>query len=501
MATREKTIADGRVLAAVDLGSNSFHMVVARVVHGQLRVVDRLQEMVRLAAGLDAKGRLDKAARKRALDCLQRFGQRLRGIPAGSVRVVGTNTLRRARKSDTFSRAARAAIGHPIEIISGVEEARIIYRGVAYALPRDTKRRLVVDIGGGSTEIVIGKGLDALDAESLYMGCVGFSETYFAGGQVSEKRMRRAETAARLELQPIADRFRGGWSYAAGASGTVKALASIARMCGWTRGELTAEALTRIRTALLRVTNVRDLRLPGLSDQRRPVLAGGLAVTIALFETLRIERLRVSENALREGLLVEMLGRLKQSDVREQTIRALSQRYHVDAAQAGRVAATAARCLSQVARQWRIGDDDARALDWAARLHEIGLAIAHVAYHKHGAYVAQNSDLAGFTRREQELLALLVRSHRRKFPVRAFAALDKGRRTTVRRLAALLRLAVLLHRARVKIALPEFRCIAAGDALTIIFPRGWLAAHPLTRADLDQEEGFVRVAKIRLVYR
>lgn len=498
---KRSTFGGDRVLAAVDLGSNSFHLVVARVVHGQLRVVDRIQEMVRLAAGLDTKGKLDKAARDRALACLRRFGQRLRGIPQASVRVVGTNTLRRARKSDAFMVAARKALGHPIEIISGVEEARIIYRGVASGISRERKRRLVVDIGGGSTEVIIGQGMDAHEAESLYMGCVGSSETFFPQGRVSEKRMRRAETAARLELQPIADRFRTGWSNAWGASGTVKAIAGIARLSGWTRGEITPEALARMRAAVVRVASVNELRLPGLSEQRRAVFPGGLAIMIALFDTLKIDRMRIAQNALREGLLIEMLGRMRHSDVREETIRALSQRYHVDAAQAARVAATAGRILTQVARQWRIGDEEAQVLDWAARLHEIGLAVAHGGYHKHGAYIAQNSDLAGFTRREQEMLALLVRSHRRKFPVKAFAVLDKSRRATAERLAVILRLAVLLNRARVRAALPEFRCTAVGELLTITFPRGWLTAHPLTRADLELEENFLSAAAFRLVYR
>ncbi len=486
-------------VAAVDLGSNSFHMIVARLAGDELKVIDRLQEGVRLAAGLDDKNRLSREARERALDCLRRFGQRLRGMRARTVRVVGTNTLRRARDSNKFLVRAQIALGYPIEIISGQEEARLIYQGVARSLPLEGGPRLVIDIGGGSTEMIQGERLDPRRLASLYMGCVGYSAKYFPKGKISAGGFRKAETAARVELEPVEGRFEGRWQEAIGSSGTIRAVAAIAKANGWGDGGITRPALKKLRAELIRAGHVDRLALPGLNPDRAPVMAGGVAILIAIFEALEIERMRVSDAALREGLLHDLMGRLRHRDVRKHTIAALCERYHVDTLQSERVAATAAGCFRQVEKRWQLEPADALVLDWAARLHEIGLAVSHSGYHKHGAYLVQHGDLAGFSSTEQRRVALLIRAHRRAIPRDWLEDLPSGEWRRMVRLATLLRLAVLLHRAHLQA--PKLRLVAGKHSLKAHFPGRWFARHPLTLADLEQEARFLGKAGMRLTFR
>ena len=497
-ALRARLRAKPTVVAAVDLGSNSFHLLVAQTGDGTLHVLDRLQEMVRLGGGLDENNRLTPAARARALACLARFGQRLRGLPRGSVRAVGTNTLRRLRNGDAFLNAAERALGHPIEIIAGREEARLIYQGMAQSRPDDGRRRLVVDIGGGSTELIVGEGRDPLVMESLHMGCVGLSQTHFADGVITAKGMRRAETAARLELQPVETQFQRGWEVAIGTSGTIRAIRGVLRAEGWTDGAITRVALARLRDALIAARHVEDIELAGLNPERAPVLPGGVAILSAVFEALGIERMQVADGALREGLLHDLLGRLRHSDVRAQTVSALGARFRADGAQAERVARTAAHCFKQVARTWALDAEAGRMLDWAARLHEIGLSVAHNQYHKHGAYLMEKADLPGFSWQEQQQLAALIRGHRRKFPLEVFEALPAVSQQSAQRLCVLLRFAVLLHRGRHDIDLKGLRIHVAKRVVQVRFARGWLRQHPLTQADLEQEAAWLRAAGLRL---
>lgn len=501
IAERSTSARTPQTVAAVDLGSNSFHMIVARSLNGELHVLDRLQEMVRLAAGLDERGSIDKLSRARALECLRRFGERLRGMPMGSVRAVGTDTLRRARNGAKFLAAAERALGHPIEIISGQEEARLIYQAVAHDLADDGKPRLVLDIGGGSTEFIIGQKLKTLLAESLHMGCVRFSAEHFPKGRLTRDHWRRALTAAHLELQPIEAAFRArGWSAAYGTSGTIRAVAGVLRAEGWTHGEITLDALLKLRDALLAAGNLAQLDLDGLSPERLPIFPGGLAILTAAFEALAIERMDISDGALREGLLYDLLGRIRNTDARGGTIAALTERYHVDSAQAERVEHTVALCLTQAAEQWRLDEGHAQALSWAARLHEIGLAIAHTKYHRHGAYLAEHSDLPGFSWQEQGLIAALIRGHRRRFPLEVFDLLPKEQQRDAQRLCVLLRLAVLLHRGRAVEALPSFKLDPRKRGLAIRFPRGWLKRNPLTSADLSKEADYLRKIRFALEF-
>ncbi len=487
----------GETLAAIDLGSNSFHMVVARVVDGQLVIVDRMKEMVQLGAGLDSARRLTAEAEQRAVVCLERFGQRVRAMPQESVRVVGTNTLRVARDAQRFLERAEEALGQPIEIISGIEEARLIYLGVAHGLGPNDERRLVVDIGGGSTELVIGERFTPLDMESLYVGCVTMMQRHFPDGKFSSKRFRRAEVNALQELERVQERFRRlGWSAAIGASGTVRAVASVVQSAEWSRRGITRDALKKLRAAIIDAESIDRLSLPGLSRSRAPVFPGGVAILSALFESLGVEEMWVSDSALREGLLNDLLGRFLHRDVRNTTVEALMDRYHVDREQAGRVEATLLGLLPQVLDAWSLPKGRSEELcSWAARLHEIGLDIAHSHYHRHGAYVLENSDMPGFSRQEQSLLSALVRAHRRKFPGSVFKSLPtKGR--LVEHLAVLLRLAVLLHRSRSEV--PGVTLTAGRRSLSVQLPTGWLEAHPLTQADLLEEAELLRAGDFEL---
>lgn len=489
------------MIAAIDLGSNSFHMIVAREEEGQLQIRDKLREMVRMAAGLDSKGNLDEAARQRSLDCLRRFGQRLGGFPEGSVRAVGTNTLRKAR-DPAFLREAEEALGHPIEVIAGVEEARLIYLGVAHGLPDSDENRLVVDIGGGSTELILGRRFEPLELESLYMGCVSYSQRFFPDGTITDKAMRSAVISARLELQRIENDYRDiGWGQAVGASGTVKAVGEVVRAMGWCEEGITLEAMRRLADELVSAGHIDNLKLSGLKEERLPVFAGGVAVLLGIFESLPIEQMQVSDWALREGLLYDLMGRIRHEDVRERTIVALSERYRVDMVQAARVEATARNALLQVAGAWGLeGEETEHLLLWAARLHEIGLAIAHSSYHKHGAYLVGNSDMPGFSSSEQKLLSILVRGHRRKFPVSLFKELDSKPRQRLQRLCVLLRMAVLLHRSHTASGTPDVSFRASGKTLAVRFPDGWLAEYPLTEADLAVEAEYLQSAKFTLEF-
>src|SRR6202049_374732 len=330
------------VLAAVDLGSNSFHMVVARHSHGQLVILDRLREMVRLAAGLGDSGRVDDAATDRALRCLERFGQRLRAMHADSVRVVGTNALRRARRKRWFLERARAALGHPIEIISGLEEARLIYSGVVHTSPLNRDKRRVIDIGGGSTEVVIGEGFNPLLLESLSVGCVGLSAICFDDGKISEKRFERARTAVRLELEPVQEAYKKlGWLQVFGSSGTVRVIADVVSRLNPDSPRINADNLRNLAARVIAAGHVDDLDLPDVDAERAPVFPSGLAIMLELVESLGIDRIRVAEGAMREGLLYDLMGRFTDEDARVRSVRAMEKRYHVDGAQADRVEATA----------------------------------------------------------------------------------------------------------------------------------------------------------------
>lgn len=482
-------LRDGDLLATLDLGSNSFHIVVAQCVLGQLRVVDRLRETVRMAEGLNALGGLAPEVRERALACLSRFGQRIADIPPQHVRAVATNTVRQLRNPDAFLKPAEVALGHTIDVISGREEARLVYLGVAHEQPpAEGQKRLVLDIGGGSTECIIGRGFQPLERESLQVGCIASTRRFFDGGKLTRKRWNTALTEVALQFQQFAATYRSlGWDEAIGTSGTHKAISNICAALKLTKGAITGEALLAIRERILQAGKIDAIQLPGLSDERRPIIAGGVLVLESAFAALGLERLQVSKAALREGVLYDLLGRGGVDDPRDVSVAALMQRYGVDAAQAQRVESTALSLFEQVESAWALGSDDRAMLSRAAHLHEVGLAIAHSGYHNHGAYVLQHSDIAGFSQQGQRFLAALVRSHRRSVAKSAFEMIPDRQLANARHSTALLRLAALLHRARKDEPTPGLHLRADGEKLTLTLDKRWLQARPLLRADLESE--------------
>jgi len=488
------------VLAAVDLGSNSFHLVVARYIHGQLTIIDRLREVVRLGAGVSESGRLDREVAARALGCLERFGQRLRDMHARGVRVVGTNALRRAHRKQAFLERAREALGHPIEIVSGMEEARLIYAGVAHTSAAEAGRRMVFDIGGGSTEVIIGEALEPIELASLQMGCVNMSERFFPGGRLSPKRLARARLAVELELAPVAARFRQlGWQHVAGSAGSVRAVGECLRELDPAATAITADGLEALLAAMGEVDDIRDLDLAAIDSDRAAVFAGGTAVLAGLFETFSLDEMRVADGGLREGLLYDMIGRMTDIDARERTVHAMQRRYQVDTAQAERVEATVTGFLAQVDEAWQLADPHAESmLRWSARLHEIGLDVSHNGYQHHGAYLLENADMYGFAREDQLLLACLVGAHRRKPQLDALERLVPPWDRKALWMIVLLRLAVLLHRGRSGAPLPAIVLAAKGRTLTVRFPARWLNDHALTAADLRREMSWLRGINVRL---
>jgi exopolyphosphatase/guanosine-5'-triphosphate,3'-diphosphate pyrophosphatase len=486
------------VVAAIDLGSNSFHLVVARVTDGDVRVIDQLRDRVGLAEGLGDDHVLSAAVEARAFASLERLGQRVRHMRPGSVRAVGTNALRQARGSQAFLARASELLGHPVEVVAGREEARLIYLGVAHTLADDGGRRLVVDIGGGSTECIVGERFEPIRADSLYMGCVSWSQQFFPGGKVTADRFERAKTAARLELEPIERAFQAsGWTRAIGSSGTILAVEALARTLG--EDGLTRKGLKRVVDVVLQAAKADDLVRLGVTADRAPVLPGGLAILTAVFDGLGVQAMTTSTGALREGVIYDLLGRIRHEDVRHRTIGMMASAWQVDRIHAQRVELTARALFDQVAGAWALGDDDRQVLGWAARLHEIGQAVAYTGYHKHGAYLVGHAEMPGFSREDQARLAALVGLHRRRLRQESLDALAGSQQDGVRRLAVLLRLAVRLHRSRAPGEPVRPRIGVAGDRVTMEFEPGWLGEHPLTAADLDEEAGLLAEGGVKLV--
>ena len=476
-------------------------MVVAQRVQGEIRTIEKMSEKVQLGAGLDADNYLSLEARERGLECLKRFAQRISSMQADSVRVVGTNALRAARNAGTFIHAAEEILGTEVEVVAGREEARLIYLGVSHTLSDDLGPRLVIDIGGGSTEFIIGERFETRETESLHMGCVSFRNLYFPNGKISRKRMDNAITHARQELLNIQQRFRArGWVNCVGSSGSIKAIQSVVRDLNLEREGISRQSMKALRKRLIDMGQVDKLEELGVREDRRSIFPAGFAILYAAFESLGIECMSFADGALREGLLYDTAGRDTHEDVRERTIQALQVRYSVDTAHAEAVEQTADRARAQVASAWGLSSPYySNLLRWACRTHEIGLAISHTQYHKHGAYLITHSDLPGFSQDVQRALATLVRAHRRKFNNNLFESHDPEDIQPIKRLALLLRLGVLLQHARTNEPPPPFELDAEGSRLRVHLPSDWLAEHPLTLADLESEQGYVKQADMELV--
>lgn len=479
-------------LAAVDLGSNSFHLQIVRLVDGMLFPLDALKETVRLGAGITEDKTIDAKTADRAFATLRLFAERLRGMSKSQVRVVGTNALRVAKNAHEFVREAESILGFPIEVIAGREEARLIYLGVAKSLPPAAHNRLVVDIGGGSTEFIIGHRLKPKQMDSLYMGCVSYSSRYFADGAIDKRRFKDAQLAARKELEQIRATFlKEGWREAYGSSGTAKALAGIIADAGHSNGSITLRGLEWLRDRAIKAGNFDKLGVV-IKPDRIPVLAGGLAIMLTVFEDLELSDMATVDTALRDGVLHDMLGRGHHTDVREMTVDQFARRYHVDAIQSERVKTLALGFFDQVTTA-AISEQDAlvqsqsqQRLTWAARLSETGMAIAQAGFHKHTAYVLANADMPGFSKREQAALARLALAQRGKL---AKLMLDGALTDDFVRDAMCLRLAVLLSRSRRSVSARLFRLTRQNSPrhYALHVDDAWLQSHDLTDYELQQE--------------
>ncbi len=482
---------DNSLYAAVDLGSNSFHMVIARLTEGRMQIIDRIKERVRLAEGMDGQRRMSPEAMARGLDCLALFAERLTNIKPDQIRIAGTYTLRRASNARDFVREAAKVLNHPIEIISGQEEARLIYQGVAHTQHIEGQV-LVVDIGGGSTELIIGEGFEHKALTSRKMGCVSFTQSFFGNGKLGEKAFNAAVLEAQHQLAPIINQYRKlGWQSCLGSSGSIRTVRDVLQGEEWTDGAITLAGLERLKEEMLKHKRVDQLKLAGLTEERQGVFAAAVAILLGLFTSLPIERMEYSDGALREGLLYEFEERLQHHDIRERTALALSTHYRIDKRQATRVESSVLSLFDALSGPWEMPEEPYRAiLGWAARLHEIGLAINYSGIHKHSAYILQNTDLPGFNQDDQALLAALVRFHRKGLKLSELPALPNHDEQTVLRCIRILRLAVAAHHRRQDNLLPEWNVQAAGDQLVVTLPLDWCDENKLLMQNLEKEHRY-----------
>ena len=490
-----------RMVAAVDLGSNSFHMVIASLEeNGSLRIIDTIKEMVRLGAGLDSKNYLDEESQQRALGCLNRFSQRLQNIHKEDIRIAGTNTLRIAKNARKFIKRARKVLSHQIEIISGIEEARLVYHGAIYSLAELGNKRLVVDIGGGSTEVIIGENLRPMKLESLEMGCVSITKKFFADGQITKSRLKAADIFVRREIEPIKREYlKTGWEQCVGTSGSIRSISKVLLTNEITDGTITDKGLKLLLDKVLEFEVIHKIKFDGLINQRQPVFIGGLVVLNAVFKALKLKQMMASDGALREGLMLDIVGRIKHQDIRELSVKHLAARYDVRQAHADNVIASCQHLYDELADSWSLDDENHQLLlYWAAQLHEMGLAISHSGYHKHSAYLALNSDMPGLSVQEQQLLSLLIRYHRQKFQLNDFESFSPKYRRKVLRLIIILRVAVILNRSMSGYQDPDYKVEVTKQSLILRFPEHWFDDNPLTIADLENEVDYLEAIGYKL---
>jgi len=506
-----KTTEDesGTRYAAIDLGSNSFHLAIGALRHGELRWQQRMSEKVQLAAGFNGDNELSENTKLRAFECLQRFHKRIAKIPIENIRIVGTNALRVIRNGDLFLRDIERLFQQRVEVISGREEARLIYLGVSHTNLSNKNKKFVIDIGGGSTEFIVGQAFQPILTESLHMGCVSFRERFFSNGKLTKGNFKKAVTASQQQTQLIASRYQDlGWDCALGASGSIKSILQVLQ--GLKQQplvhQITLEDLEQVRDLLLNFSDVESINLPNLKAERFSIFAPGLAILLGAMTQLGIKSLDYSEGALREGLIYDLLGRLEPENIRQRTVDALFSSYSVDQQQAERVHKTALYIYKQFTQLWpEIHSKYFQGLlQIAAQLHEIGISISHTQFHKHGAYLLAHAYLAGFSRQEQMFLSCLVRLHRRKFTTDVLQVLPSDMRQPALYLSLMLRLAVLFNHSRslgyaqlckhVTLNLEQ----SNHEQLLLNIDSDWLNKNPLVQMDLETEAELLKKAKITL---
>ena len=485
--------SDIRDVAAIDLGSNSFHMVVAKVIDQDLQLVSRHKQRVRLAAGLDAQKNLDNASIERGLECLAIFAERLQGFDQQNVRIAATHTLRQANNAHIFLQRAREVLPFPIEIIPGIEEARLIYLGVAHTQP-ESDSKLVVDIGGGSTEMIIGSGFEPQLINSKQMGCVSYTKRYFANGKLSKKNFAKAILAAEQKMESLAYRYnKKGWDIAFGSSGTIKAIREVLVGLGYEDGLINAKRLDKVIDTLCEWETIDEIELSGLTPERKPVFAAGVAILSAIVKSLKVTEIHFSEGALREGLLFEMEDSFKRSDIRMRTTENLASKHLVDLEHAAKIKGQATEFLQQVHKDLGIKKSSELfdLLEWSALLHEVGLSISLQAFHRHSAYILRNTYMPGFNREQQRVLAMLVRFQRKALKLHEMEEFTLFKKKHIVGLIRILRLAILLNGQRNDEPLPELKLSIDGDKWSLTSQdENWLEANKLLDADLTSEQEY-----------
>ncbi len=483
-----------RLIAAVDLGSNSFHMVVAKVVGLDLQLVSRHKQRVRLASGLDNNHCLSEEAIERGLECLAMFAERVQGFDADNVRIAATYTLRQAVNAYEFIERARNVIPYPIEIIPGIEEARLIYLGVAHTQPQ-ADSMLVIDIGGGSTEMIIGSGFDAELVNSVQMGCVSFTNRYFAHGKISHKQIHQAVLAAEQKLERIGAIYRyKGWQAGFGSSGTIKAVRDALIGMDYTDGVITPERLDSLIEKLSSFNSIDEIELKGLNDERKPVFVAGVAILKAIFNHLKIKTLNFSDGALREGLLYEMEDRFRFDDIRLRTTEALARKHTVDLEHAARVKGVARELFEQISDHLSLNQKQqqlAELLEWGALLHEVGQSISFQGFHKHSAYILTHTNMPGFNTEQQLVLATLARFHRKALKLQELPSFSLYKKKQIIQLIRILRLAVILNGQRNDEISLDFKLEIDGDCWKLSTDNpNWLEENKLLNADLLTEQEY-----------
>lgn len=473
--------------AAIDLGSNSFHMLVVREVAGSIQTLTRIKRKVRLAAGLNSESVLSPEAMERGWQCLRLFAERLQDIPQNQIRVVATATLRLAVNADVFLQKAQQILGCPVQVIRGEEEARLIYQGVAHTTGGDD-RRLVVDIGGASTELVTGTGAQTTSLFSLSMGCVTWLERFFSDRNLAQENFAAAEAAAAEVLSPVISELKShGWKICVGASGTVQALQEIMMAQGMDE-RITLAKLQQLKQRAIQCGRLEELEIEGLTLERALVFPSGLAILIAIFEQLGIECMTLAGGALREGLVYGMLHLAVDQEIRQRTLRNVQRRFMVDTSQAARVEQLAQNFATQIAEPWGLDPLSQQMLASSALLHEIGLSIDFKHAPQHAAYLVKNLDLPGYTPAQKKLLATLLLNQTNPVDLSSLHQQNAVPPRVAERLCRLLRLAIIFANRRRDDILPEIKLQADGETLHLALPDTWLACHPLGAELLEQEK-------------
>jgi exopolyphosphatase/guanosine-5'-triphosphate,3'-diphosphate pyrophosphatase len=484
--------------AVIDLGSNSFHMLITRQLADSVQVVDKVKRKVRLASGLDSNNHLSNAAIARGLECISFFAERLQDIPTENIRIVATATLRLAQNRDVFIEKANQLLGHKIRLLSGLDEAKNIYLGVAHTSCA-AKEKLVLDIGGASTEIIIGNGFDIHHAISIDMGCVTFNKQFFPDGTISQTGFDKAITQAKLLLASHTDKYlKIGWKVVLGGSGTMQALAEIL-MFQQQSAIISYQFIKEMQKQVLNFNNVKELKIGGLVGERTPVFASGLTILIALFESFNIDQLQLSSGALREGLLYEMLPHSRAITIRQRTLNGLARKFHIDQEHAQRVATQVEKLLANVNQDWQLIDNNhIQLLKAGTALHEIGLLLEYKRHQQHGAYLLNNADVPGFEQAERQFIAALVKLYKGDIDKSLLEQQSVVSYQQACYYLCILRLAIILCHRRKDDVLPDYQVSITGNTIHLCLPNDWLSTHPLMADELLQENQQLALIDIHL---